>query len=585
MPSQTKPHWRAQVRRYQSRGANKMFANRFSPTATTALAMVAVLATGLTACSDGNGDLPADKQLPSTEVPATTLKALSGLAKITSVDQRYQSFNIEMVEITGGRFWAPYDAEAQQPEISDAKAPDVGVAGDGTVLGLDAKKVFRYRAPLDLTNPRLRELAGALAPAYMRVSGSWANSTYFHASDEPAPTEPPAGYAGILTLAQWQEVLNFSKSLDLDILLSFAISDGTRDVHGVWRPEQARALFDATAAAGGKIAAVEFMNETTMGRMQGLPADYSAEDYARDFQRFKTLVGEISPDTIIAGPSAVGENSSFGSKFLDNPITTEDIYKFTGPTVDAMSYHYYGGLSLRCARSVGLPLPQVSQALAPKWLAGTSDAADFYGELRDRLEPDKPLWLTETAETACGGNPWASTFVDSFRYVDQLGRLAVRSVQTVMHNTLVASDYAMIDEDTLEPRPNYWAALLWRRLMGPVVLDAGEPSNPYTYVYAHCLRGTPGGVAVVALNTHREATSQLVVADIAQRYTLSAEGSLETQTILLNGEPLMLDDGAGLPELAGKSVETDSIELEPASITFLSAPTAGNAACGALAES
>lgn len=24
---------------------------------------------------------------------------------------------------------------------------------------------------------------------------------------------------------------------------------------------------------------------------------------------------------------------------------------------------------------------------------------------------------------------------------------------------------------TLQPRPNYWAALLWRRLMGEIVLD------------------------------------------------------------------------------------------------------------------
>jgi hypothetical protein len=33
----------------------------------------------------------------------------------------------------------------------------------------------------------------------------------------------------------------------------------------------------------------------------------------------------------------------------------------------------------------------------------------------------------------------------------------------------------LLDENTLAPRPNYWAALLWRRLMGTTVLDSGVP--------------------------------------------------------------------------------------------------------------
>jgi hypothetical protein len=46
--------------------------------------------------------------------------------------------------------------------------------------------------------------------------------------------------------------------------------------------------------------------------------------------------------------------------------------------------------------------------------------------LRDTFESGKPIWLTETADAACGGNPWASTFLDSFRYLDQLGRMSKR---------------------------------------------------------------------------------------------------------------------------------------------------------------
>ena len=111
--------------------------------------------------------------------------------------------------------------------------------------------------------------------------------------------------------------------------------------------------------------------------------------------------------------------------------------------------------------------------------------------LRDRFEPGKPIWLTETGETGCGGNPWASTFTDTFRYVEQLGRVARLGVQVVMHNTLSASDYALIDEDTLEPRPSYWAALLWKRLMG----TAGARRRPLAGAGRGPLRALPGGHA------------------------------------------------------------------------------------------
>ena len=69
----------------------------------------------------------------------------------------------------------------------------------------------------------------------------------------------------------------------------------------------------------------------------------------------------------------------------------------------------------------------------------------FYRNLRDQFASGKPMWVTETADAACGGNPWASTFLDTFRYLDQLGRLAKQGVQVVMHNTLAASDYGLIN--------------------------------------------------------------------------------------------------------------------------------------------
>ena len=100
------------------------------------------------------------------------------------------------------------------------------------------------------------------------------------------------------------------------------------------------------------------------------------------------------------------------------------------------------------------------------------------------------------ADAACGGNPWAATFLDTFRFLDQLGRLARQGISVVFHNTLASSEYGLLDQNTFEPRSNYWAALLWRRLqMGLTVLDAG-PLEAEFHLYAHCMRGRPGGVTL-----------------------------------------------------------------------------------------
>ncbi|MGC4049113.1 MAG: hypothetical protein QM757_06310 [Paludibaculum sp.] len=202
----------------------------------------------------------------------------------------------------------------------------------------------------------------------------------------------------------------------------------------------------------------------------------------------------------------------------------------------------------------------------------------YYARLRDQFEPGKPLWLTETGETACGGNPWASTFLDTFRYLNQLGTLARQGVQVVAHNTLAASDYAFIDEETMTPRPNYWAALAWRRLMGTTVLDAGPAGSPNLHLYSHCLRGQAGGVAVLAINADRASAFELLTPAPSSLYALTAT-DLMGSTVQLNGKDLNLGAGDALPEIAGKATPAGLVRLAPASITFLAFPNAANPSC------
>ncbi|MGZ5875312.1 MAG: hypothetical protein ACXWKP_24765 [Bradyrhizobium sp.] len=466
--------------------------------------------------------------------------APASMARIGTVDERFQSYNIEMVEVTGGAFWKPYgsDKSAQPSEL------------------------YKYRPPIDLTNPQLRKLAAALAPAYLRVSGTWANATYFADSDS-APSAPPPGFNGVLSRQQWRGVIDFSQAVGTQIVTSFAASPGTRDAAGVWLPDQARRLLTYTYSVGGRVAAAEFVNEPNVSVAGGAPAGDNAAAYARDFRIFRSLVKENFPEILILGPGTVGETSQ-----------ASEILAASGPgSLDGISYHHYGTLSERCS---GKSSPE--EALSEQWFSWTDQTFAFYRSLRDKFESGKPIWLTETAGAACGGNRWDATFLDTFRYLDQLGRLAKAGVRVVMHNTLAASDYGLLDEKTLAPRPSYWGALLWRLLMGSVVLDPGVPAQAGLHVYAHCQRGMPGGVSLLILNVDRSAPYALTLPAASERYTLDA-ASLQGTTARLNGLPLRLGPQEDIPRIAGAETAAGALTFAPATITFLTMPAAGNKAC------
>jgi hypothetical protein len=430
------------------------------------------------------------------------------------------------------------------------------------------RDIYAYRPPTDLRNSRLRKLAAALSPAYLRVSGTWANTTYF-ADTDSAPPAPPPGFKSVLSRAQWRAVVDFARAVDAPIVTSFAVSPGTRDAAGIWTPDQAGRLLAYTRSLGGSIVAAEYMNEPTLVAMNGAPAGYDAAAYGRDFKIFREFLKPASPGTLILGPGSIGESASGPA----SRMSTRDLLAASGRGVDIFSYHHYGTVSDRCG---GRDHP--NEALSEDWLSRTDRALTFYRALRDRFEPGKPLWLTETADAACGGNAWDATFLDTFRYLDQLGRLAKAGVQVVMHNTLAASDYGLLDEGTFDPRPNYWGALLWRRLMGKTVLDPGPSVQSGLHIYAHCNPATPGGVSILVINTSRDASQALTLPAASKRYTLHAS-PLQSRAVQLNGKTLALGAGDELPGITATETPAGVVRLAPATITFLAIPAAANRAC------
>lgn len=507
-------------------------------------------------------------QLCAQPTPVATIE-IARMTKIETVDPAFVSYNIEMVEVTGGRFWRPYSAEPEADREREAAAPHRRAAGP---LSAD---LFQYRSPIDLASSRLRNLARAIGPAYVRVSGTWANTTFFQDDDHPPLKEPPAGFNQVLTRAEWKGVIDFARVVGAQIVTSFAISSGTRDAGGVWTPAQARALVRYTRASHGHLAAVEFMNEPTLAVRQGAPKDYDAAKFARDIAIFRTFLRQQAPGTLLLGPGGTSEGRPVNRPLQF--ISSEDILKATGPIFDVFSYHFYGAASRRCAaigRGQGITIDQV---LSPQWLSRTDQVEGFYAGLRDTYLPGRHIWVTETAEAACGGDPFAAQFADTFRFVNQLGALAQKGVKVVMHNTLAASDYGLIDQKTLEPRPDYWAAVLWNRTMGTTVLDAGIRSGSAVRIYAHCARHERGGVTLLVLNTGKEERT-LSLPVPGESFTLTAP-SLASATVLLNDSELKARADGSLPPLRGQAFHAGTMRLPMESVTFVRMASAGNGNC------
>ncbi|CAM5491008.1 hypothetical protein [Rhodanobacter lindaniclasticus] len=151
----------------------------------------------------------------------------------------------------------------------------------------------------------------------------------------------------------------------------------------------------------------------------GAPKGYSAADYARDLAVFRRFAEAAAPDMQIVGPGSVGEGVLMplmgGAGMADGLVSTADMLTAQPPPkFDVFSYHFYGAASIRCAAMGAGAQTTAADALSEAWLARTDTSYFYVKGLRDRYEPGKPVWITETADAACGGNPWASSFLDSF---------------------------------------------------------------------------------------------------------------------------------------------------------------------------
>ena len=490
----------------------------------------------------------------------------SALTALRQVDERLVSYNVEMTEVTGGTFWKAY-TEAQVDGTEEFPVIKNWLQEMG--------KLQQWYDPIDTTNPRLIKLAKELGTAWVRVSGTWANKTYYD-FDGHTDGKVPEGFQNLLTKQQWLNLLDFVRAIDGKLLVSIANCPG---IHAANEPipfDQAELLFRTSKEYGVPISAAEFTNEPNMLAISGLPQGYTAADHARDHDLFGAWLKKNYPECLFVGPCTVGDininmggsddNVGAGIGSFTDMVTTADLLGDYNNKLDVFSYHYYNGISERGA-AMGGHWP-VEKCLTEEYLAVAGDCARQYVPIKEKYVPGGQMWVTESGDAGCGGNTWAPTYLDVPRTLNELGEFASITDGVIFHNTLASSAYGFLEHGTFEPRPNYFAVLLWNRLMGKTVYDTHEQIREGAHVYCHSRKDGKEGYVYLIINNSDE-TTLVDIPTEAIRYTLTGNGKMRSRTMLLNGRVLTLGHNDQLPDLSGAYEPAGTIKLAPGSCTFL----------------
>lgn len=251
-------------------------------------------------------------------------------------------------------------------------------------------------------------------------------------------------------------------------------------------------------------------------------------------------------------------------------LNCSDLMEGTQVPLDVFSYHYYNGVSERLASIMPSAHWSAEEALSEDYLAVASDFCKTYLPLRDRYVPEAEMWVTESGDAGGGGNTWASTFLDVPRTLNELGTFARLTNGIVFHNTLAASDYGYLARDVFDPRPNYFAVLLWKRLMGNDVFDSTIAIQEGAHIFAHSRKDGQEGKAYLIINNSESSETLVNLPKEAELYLLEGEAKdKRARRMTLNGQLLQLSEDNQLPELLPQTVPAGQLSIPKTSCAFL----------------
>ena len=452
----------------------------------------------------------------------------------------------------------------------------------------------------NFTNPNLKALASFLAPARLRFGGSGANAlVYSFAPGEPdcaaVPAPPPLapgcdfGTAGCLNASHFTALLDLAAAAQADVIMGVSYDTGAACKGAPWDTSNFARLLDFFNASGRPLWGLEMGNEVNLAQCVA-PGQLAA---AADTMA-ALLAASAVPAARVIGPDT-------GS--LYDPVTWAGEFagNVTPGVLAAVTHHAYLGLQ-RAAFASPAALAVALDGLVPDMAAFAAmvrargaGAETHAGEMGPHGGGD---------DGSCGANSTCGVFASAIWYADDLGARAAHGYTQHNRQTLFGGHYGLLSsvdgvmalgpDDAVSLTPDYWAAWLFKRTLGPQVLAAassdasvrayafrGPPPSPFA-ARARC---APAGAQLLLLNlAPAPAAAALPAAAPGAAFAAwsltGAGGDVFSGAAELNGAPLpsTLDVRTGgapaaalgfisVPPVEG--LARDGVTLPALSITFL----------------
>ena len=178
----------------------------------------------------GLGDSRWMRAAPAAVTPAT-------MPRVATVDERYQSYNVEMAEVVGGKFWKPYGTRSTAaPPVPAAQASQAGAVRADRPRSESLRGAPAHRS---LQRPTAHARRGARTRIRARERHVGELGLLSRLGRSGAATAPK-GFQSVLTRRQWAGVIEFAHAVSAGLVSSFPVSQGVRGADGGWTPDQTR---------------------------------------------------------------------------------------------------------------------------------------------------------------------------------------------------------------------------------------------------------------------------------------------------------------------------------------------------------
>lgn len=437
--------------------------------------------------------------------------------------------------------------------IDSQQKVTVSLPEDFLSFGIDTSEIQK-QDKMDFRNTRLRELAAALAPARLRLGGTMSERLIFSREDIPqvscdhCPTNLTSKSTChaveklcrhkflpffLVTGSMWSDINEFCKAAHIKLLFSFNVL--LREHRNEWSEQNALDIINYTKQKG-------YLVDWQLGNEPNsfphvFNVTISPRRLAKDFVKLRHILNENGyKNSLLVGPDTTRPQEH-------RPECLEYMLQFLGNVshhVDIRAWHQYY-LNSRTAKLEDFWNPDTFDLLKEQ-IATMNKHTEKYAHI--------PMWLTETSSSYGGGTPGLSnSYGGTPLWLDKLGLSAKNNITTVIRQSFYGGNYSLVDNN-LEPLPDWWVSVLYKRLVGNKVLHINCMCSRFQRMYAHCANrkytNDTTAITVYAVNLEM-AKARFLLNGTAlhgdnlsiDEYIISApSNNRRSKTILLNGWPL-----------------------------------------------